>query len=111
MPGIFDLDLRQFCAEYRANVSVILATGYSERKTQDISPSKKLNIVLNKPFGFNGVKKIVYQAFVERKRVILFARNCVGYGHSNSLQELQQCPMRCLVIASYQDLGSISLFK
>ena len=66
MPGIFDLDLRQFCAEYRANVSVILATGYSERKTQDISPSKKLNIVLNKPFGFNGLKRIINVAIAER---------------------------------------------
>jgi hypothetical protein len=45
---------------------VILATGYSERLAKDISLSKKSDLVLNKPFGFNGLKRIINVAIAER---------------------------------------------
>jgi CheY-like chemotaxis protein len=66
MPGISGLDIRQFCVEHRPNVPVILATGYSERIAQDISLSKTPNLVLNKPFGFNELKRIINLALAER---------------------------------------------
>ncbi|MFK7863894.1 MAG: ATP-binding protein [Pseudohongiellaceae bacterium] len=59
MPGISGLELREYSAQRRPNTPVVIATGYSERVTQDDYLNKNPHLVLSKPFGFAEIKEML----------------------------------------------------
>lgn len=59
MPGMSGLDIREFSAQHRPNLPVVIATGYSERVAQDGYLKDNPHLVLSKPFGFAEIKEML----------------------------------------------------
>lgn len=59
MPSISGMEVREFSAKHRPDLPVILATGYSDRISEDTSDDEDTEYILNKPFGFGELKSML----------------------------------------------------
>ena len=66
MPGLTGLDLAQQCQALRADLPIILATGYSEAITKEQAQAQGISAILWKPVTINTMAETIQQALGEK---------------------------------------------